>query len=273
MTTLRRIRGGSGLGDSLYLRPIVDHFLLHGDRVQVMSNYSDIFIGSKAEVEPFGRKNINVVAHYSWAKNNQATNQWQDICANARLPRVLPLRINWRVRNEALIEKLRAEAGDREIVLVHGGRIPMGRTDGFGKEILPAQEAFNFVLKKLKHCYTVRIGEQREQLYEVQTNRRLLGTSVSDLLDVAVSCKALVGQCSFIVPLAEVFDKPLLTIWANSGLHSSTAFVRLITPRKVLSKSSSWYVQDNWAPERIDAVLQDWIQFAGLRRRDALCAV
>lgn len=263
--TLRRIRGGSGLGDSIYLRPIVEHFIAAGDRVQVMTHYPDVFLGTKAEVEPFGRNNINVVAHYSWAKSNMLTTQWDDICRNA-LGRSLPLRFEWKPRNHRLVHALLEEAEGKPIIAVHGGRIPMGRTDGFGKEILPQRDAFLAVMKQLKHCYTVRIGQKNDEVYPIQTDRVLLGTSVSDLFDVAVTCKGIVAQCSFAVPLAEVFDKPLLAVWAAAGLASPVAFVKQITPQKVLSKQTSWYVCDDWSCEKIEEHVHQWSDFAGVAR-------
>jgi hypothetical protein len=248
---LKRIRGGSGLGDSIYLRPIVDHFIKAGERVQVCSNHPDVFIGSGAEVEPFGRTNINVLAHYVGGKPNPNTNQWQDICASAGVGEI-PLRFDWEVRNKTLIDTIVSDSGRQPIILVHGGRTPMGRSDGFGLELLPDRRAFDAVLSMLHGCYTARIGKG-EQLYPLPVTMDLTdGTSVSDLLDIASICDGIVAQCSFAIPLAEIFNKPLLTIWAAGGMSEYRhPYIRSITPSKVLSKPSSKYVIDDWAIERL----------------------
>lgn len=247
----KRIRGGSGLGDSLYLRPLVEHYEKSGLQVQVLSDYAEIFLGTAAEVQPFGRNGVNVLAHYSWAKAHSGTTQWDDICRSAGFAKSLELGFKWKVCNPKLIEKVRIAADGRPIALVHGGRIPMGRKDGFGIEILPQREAFCDVLQVMRDFFLIRIGRAEEQVYQLPVNLALTRTSVADLLDLASICDRVVAQCSFAVPLAEVFDKPLLAIWAEKGFRASSSFVRLITPQKVLSKKTSQFVVDDWPKEKI----------------------
>lgn len=250
---MKRLRGGSGLGDSVYLRPIVDHLIAQGERIAVMSFYPDVFIGSGATVLPFGKERIDVLAHYAGGRMDQASTQYADMLRSARLPIDLPLRFKWTVRNQGLIADLLREAAGDPIVLVHGGRAPFGRSDGYGKEMLPVREAFEAVLGVLADCFTVRIGKG-EQFYslpaELDWNNR---TSVSDLLDMVSICDAVVTQCGFPVPMAECFDKPLLGIWSTRGLASPDAIIASITPAKILSKPSSCFVRDDWGAQRIQA--------------------
>jgi len=247
----KRIRGGSGLGDSLYLRPLVDHFIAAGDTVTVCSDHPEVFLDSRATVEPFSRENINVLGHYVAGKPNPDTDQWQDICASAGTPG-LPLRFDWTVRNQALVDRVTAAAGRQPIILVHGGRTPMGRTDGFGLELLPDRRAFDAVLAMLHGCHTVRIGKGAN-LYALPVSSDLSDeTSVSDLLDLASICDGMIAQCSFAIPLAEVFDKPLLAIWAAGGMCAYRhPYIKSITPRKVLSKLTSHYVVDDWPVDKV----------------------
>jgi len=247
---VKRIRGGSGLGDSIYLRPIVDHFERAGERVQVCSAYPDVFLGTNAEVEPFARNNIDVLGHYVLGKGNPTTNQWQDVCASAGVS--VRLGFDWPVRNQALVDRLRAQADGRPIIAIHGGRTPMDRTDGFGAELLPEREAFDAVLEALAGCFLVQIG-RGERRYQLRAEVDLNGsTSVADLIDVARIADRLVAQCSFAIPLAEVFDKPLLVVWAASGMSEYRhPYIRQITPQKVLSKPTSRFVVDDWPIEKI----------------------
>lgn len=249
-----RIRGGSGLGDAIYLRPIVEHFIRAGERVTVCSEYAEIFTGTGAKVEAFDRFNIDVLAHYTVGKRDPSTNQWQDICASAKVD--VPLSFTWRVMNEDLLQKLQRDAGGRELIIVHGGRVPMGRSDGFGKELLPEKRAFDAALGALgDDCFLVRVGKGAD-LYELDVDVDLNGgTSVTDLLDIATISSGLVGQCSFAIPLAEVFDKPLLVVWAAHGMqYNMHPYIKQITPHKVLSKPTSRFVVDDWSVEQIQEV-------------------
>lgn len=244
MTT---IRGGRGLGDSIYVRPIVEHLLDSGQRrVIVCSDYPSIFAGLECSVEPHRRDGVDVLAHYTRGKSNPRTTQWEDICASAGI--FVPLKITWQRRHAALIEELRGMARGRPLVLVHGGRTHRWSQG----HLLPAKRAFDAVLGELKDCFTVRVGGT-DAVYPLETSVDLSGrTSVADLIDLGRECDGIVGQCSFAVPLAEVFDKPAMFVWASSGLAPQRhAYLRQITPRKILSKPTSVFVMDSWTDEQI----------------------
>lgn len=246
---MKRIRGGSGLGDSIYIRPIAEYFISIGEQVVVCSDYADIFKGSGAKVEGFRRDRVDVVAHYVNGKSDQTTNQWQDICKSAKVS--APMHFEWDLQNNTLVKDLQEKADGRPIILVHGGRVPMGRTDGFGMELLPNKKVFNDVLSEFDDCFLVLVGKG-EQSYKLNVDIDLNGkTSVSDIFDIAKISRAVVGQCSFAIPLAECLGKPLLAIWSSAAANSNHAYIKTITPKKILSKSSSKYIFDDWEPQRI----------------------
>ncbi len=256
---MKIIRGGSGLGDSLYVRPIAEHFVRAGHQVTVKSNFPEVFAGAGVQIEPFTRVGTNVLAHYSSRKKYAETTQWQDVAINAGIPG-LPLSINWEIKNRPLIRRIKEKADHRRIVMVNGGRPPMGRTDGYGNEMLPARAAFEAVLVSLKDCFTVEVGKGPE-VYPLVTDFDLSErTSPADLLDIASVASGLIGQCSFMIPLAEALDKPLLVVWAAAGLKSGTEFIRLCRPEKILSKPSSRWVMDDWSAEQILDVAHSFME-------------
>lgn len=265
-----RARGGSGLGDSLYLRAIVEALVARGEQVTAFSDWPDVFIGSGARVEPFCRNRMDVLAHYVGGKSRGHTNQWQDVCGCAGV--CAPLSIRWEIQNPALVARVQELAAGRPVVLVHGGREPMGRKDGFGRELLPRQPAFERALASLADCFLVRIGAAPD-LYPLTCHLNLNGgTSVADLIDLGASCDGVVAQCSFAIPLAEVFDRPFLGVWAAAGLRSSNTWVRLVTPKKVLSKPSSRAVIDDEAPADITEKALAWRASLQPAREALACA-
>lgn len=244
-----RIRGGSGLGDAVYIRPVAEHFERLGHKPTVHCDYPEVFAGSGINVEPFRRDRIDVLAHYVAGKSNPATTQWQDVCKSAGIQ--APLSFDWPIRNQKLVDGLRAQANGRKLVLVHGGRAPMARTDGFGKELLPDRKAFHAALEVMQNCMLVKIGKG-SVTYGVHADVDLTDkTSITDTLDLFRACDGVIAQCSFAIPMAEVFDRPLLVVWAGGGLVASHIYVRQITPAKILSKPSSTYVMDDWETWRI----------------------
>jgi hypothetical protein len=246
------IRAGSGLGDSFYLRSIAAEMLRGGEPVTVRSNYPDAFIGLEVKVEPFDRFGVTTLAHYTTRKLVKGSNQFQDMAISAGLGSDIPLSIDWTVRNHKLVEGLKEKADARPIVIVHGGRTPMERKDGFGAELLPSSSAFHAALAALDGCFLVQIGKA-EQVYPIKADISLNGgTSVSDLMDLGKIADGFVAQVSFCVPLAEMFDKPLLVVWAADGMSPARHYyISSITPQKVLSKDTSCWVVDDWPVEQI----------------------
>lgn len=245
-----RMRGGSGLGDSLLLRPFAAALAERGP-ITVCSSYADAFIGTGAKVEPFRRERIDAVIHYVGGKRNPDTTLWEDMCAQARMD--VRMTFEWTPRNPDLVSFVQRKAAGRPVILVHGGREPMGRRDRYGRELLPEERAFRIALETISDCFTVRIGRD-DEIYPVPASLDLWRkTSVSDLLDLAQACDGVVAQCSFAIPLAEGFDKPLLVVWSSRGLRSANEFIRTITPRKMLSKPTSIFAWDDWDDRAIAA--------------------
>lgn len=248
----KRLRGGSGLGDAVYVRPIAEHLAGRGCRVTVCTNYPDVFLGAPVDVDAFTRQRINVVAHYVCGKADTRTTQWEDVQRSAGVEGV-DLRFAWNIQNAALISGVAERAAGRPVVLVVGGRRPMGRSDGFGMELLPDAAAFERLVAHLSgSCYLVGLGRD-EPLYQLPVHEDLNGaTSVTDLLDLFRSCSGVLAQCSFAVPMSEVFDRPLLAVWSSRGLRAREAFIRQVTPQKVLAKATSAAVLDDAAPEALE---------------------
>lgn len=245
---IKRIRGGRGLGDAIYVRPIVDYVCKLGHAVTVLTDFPQVYIGTGVKTRQFERIKVDVCAHYVGYKSHAGTTQWQDVCKSSGVPIDLPLRFPWRVANPSMVSGLRAQAGGRPLVLVHGGRLPMGRTDGFGIELMPSAEAFGHVLAALRGCFLVQVGKA-SQVYPLKCEVDLNGsTTVRDIIDLGACCDAVVAQCSFAIPLAEAFNKPLLAVWGSKISGSREKFVRDTTPLKVLSGERDRFVMDDWDP-------------------------
>ncbi len=136
----------------------------------------------------------------------------------------------------------------------------MDRKDGFALDLVPNVFAFTHVLNFFRDWYLVRVGKA-ENLYSLPVDLDLTGeTSVSDLLDIASVAFGVIAQCSFMVPLAEVFNKPLLAIWAAKGLNSKTQYLRTITPKKVLTNAKSGYLIDDWSTQQMKEAVRAFRQ-------------
>lgn len=248
------IRGGSGIGDALYLQSVSRHFVENGETVEACCDWPDVFrpLAGKIAVSPFRRKPIDRLAHYSTRRAVAGTTQFEDCCIQAGIGEKVDLRLDWQVLNVGLVEMLRASG--KPVVVVQMPRAPFGRTDGYGTELLPDCRRIQDAVDRLSGRATiVQVGKGepwfRFKGIDIDLADR---TSVADLIDIGFAADAFLGYVSFIVPLAESFSKPALLVWSRAGLNSRHDIVRTIKPMKILHRPSSQWVMDDCSKEQLE---------------------
>lgn len=253
------IRSGRGLGDSLYLQSIARHLVESGERVEVCSNYPDVFrpLEGSVTVAEF-RRGADRVAHYITRKGVKGTDQFQDCCINAGLGQNIELRLDWDVLDrEMTAQVLRPSL---PVIVVQLPRYPMGRADGYGMELLPDCGVIQRVIDRLRPwAFIVQVG-QGEPLHRFSGIDLDLAnkTTVGEMIDVASVASGFLGYCSFMVPLAESLRKPALFVWSRRGLNSGNAFISRVTPDKIFHRPATRYVIDDCSDgdltEAVDAL-------------------
>lgn len=249
-----------GIGDALYVQAVARHLVKKGQRLKVCTAWPDVFrpLNGSIETAPFTRAGIDILAHYSARKPRPDTDQFEDVCQTAGIREPVEFKIDWQITDEALVERLRRRASGRRIILVQLPRVPMGRTDGFGKELLPdctvIQRAIDLIGNR---AMVVQIGSgkalHRFDGIEVDLANE---TTVCQLIDVASVADGFLGYVSFIVPLAESLGKPALLVWSRRGLNCGTPYVRQITPKKVLHCESSRHVVDDCTSRELSEAVE-----------------
>lgn len=243
------IRGGAGLGDALYLQSVARHLIEQGGQVEACTAWRDVFrpLGDRVMVSAFRRIPIDRCAHYSMRRGVAGTTQWQDCCIEAGIREPVDLRLDWRTIDPTWQGQLRSSG--KPVVLVQMPRPPFARSDGYGIEFLPRCETIQRLIDLLHgrvHLVQIGSGEPLHRFHNLDLNLANK-TSVCDLLDIALEAHAMIGQCSFIIPLAESLNKPALLIWSRSAESSRHEPVRQMTPRKILHRPSSWALFDDCA--------------------------
>ena len=225
-----RLRGGRGIGDGLYVHAIAR--ALKGPLI--LTDLPDLYPGY--QTAPFTRQDAEVVAHYANQRHSPYT-QWEDVQRKADI--FTELKIDWEVTNDfSWLDKY------KPLLFVNGGRYPMNRPDGYALSILPEEKGFNAKLRELKKDYTAIYIGKGPQLYDVDFDIDLSNkTSITDLIDLGKKCDMFFQQCSFSTILAEVFDKPSLTMFASKPAKDE--ILRTITPKKILCKPTDSWCFDN----------------------------
>ena len=207
------------------------------------------------KVIPFRRDNIDRIAHYSVRmQHGSNTDQFVDCCIQADIKEPVELRLDWKILNPSLINFIKKEAKGKPIVLVQIPREPMARKDNWARDLLPIEEAYNKAIAAVSdRALIVQVGNKDYPVYDLKNVDVDLSdrTSISDLLDLARTCDAMLGYVSYFVPLAESFDKKLLCVWARKGLVSRTEYLRKLTPHKIFHKRSCSAVMDDDSGDKI----------------------
>lgn len=241
------IRGGSGLGDAIYVQSVVRHLVEQGRQLEVCTAWPDVFrpVADKVRFSPFRRGNVTYVAHYADRRGVVGTTQFEDCCIKAGVPKDVDLRLDWTPLNGGLVQQLRGIR--KPIVVVQMPRAPFGRVDGQYTEFAPqwgrVQQAIDLIGRR---AFTIMVGSGVPDVKYSGIDLDLSNqTSVSDLIDVGYAAHGFLGQCSFIIPLAESFRKPVQLIWSRAGLKSRHEVIRQMTPAKILHRPISHAVIDD----------------------------
>lgn len=251
------LRGGSGLGDAIYVQSVVRHLVEGGQHVEVCTSWPDVFRPLKGAITPvpFRKKDVTCLAHYANRRGVPGTTQFQDCCINAGVSKLIDLRLDWTPLNRSLIEGVKGQG--RPVIVVQMPRAPFGRTDGFGAEFLPNCKRIQQAIDGIGSRALLVLVGAGEPLFKFKgidldlTNQ----TSVCDLLDIGQAADGFIGQCSFIIPLAESFSKPVMLVWSRKGLRSKHEIIRQMTPQKILHRPTSRAVIDDCSDaELIEAV-------------------
>lgn len=227
---IQSIRGGSGLGDSIYLQAVCRYLLSKGHALKIHTNYPDVFRNLRGEYEiaGFSKININILAHYSMRRKIKGFSQFEDCCIEAGLKEPVELKLDWQATSNTI---------KKPYAVVGLPRSPMARTDGMGAELLPCMKAYQRIIDKLKAqgylIVQVGAGEPLHKLQNIDVDLANQ-TSVSELIDVVSLSDFVICYPSFLVPLAESLDKRYVTLFSHRGLVSPKIFLRQITPDKVM---------------------------------------
>lgn len=269
---IKRIRAGSGLGDTIYLQSIVRYFLEQGEKLEVCADFSAVFLPllkkypNQISISPFTRSNIQIIAHYTQRRGKYGTDQYQDMYIQAGIKEHVDQRIDWEVQNTDLEYRINKEAKGKKKVFVMLPRSPMDRKDGFGKELIPDWSLIDKILDR-QDLFKIQVGVG-EPLYKYKNiDMDLTGkTNVRDVMDLGAICDLFIGPCSFAIPLSESFMKKSLLVWSPKVHAAKEAFIRSVTPENVLHRNkkqyggTSLFIYDNWDWSRIEKAVEEWVR-------------
>ena len=270
------MRAGSGLGDTLYLQGVARYFVEKGVTVEVCARpeYWDVFKFLNVKTSNFRRSPITHCAHYTPRKGSVGTNQWQDCCIGAGIRGKYEFKLDWKPTNKELCFQIKNLPGPR--IAVGLPRVPLGRSDGVGAELLPNCKRIQQVIDAYKDKVSFILVGEGKPLYTFSGIHLDLSnkTTVSDLIDAAWCVDGFLAYVSYIVPLAESLYKPAFFVWSRAGLNAPMEFFRQVTPEKILSRPTSRAVIDDCSDDELfkgaKLFMDDVIKYGGYQDNEAL---
>lgn len=247
------IKGQSGLGDSIYLYPIVKHFSPKFDKVHVMTNYPELF-GSIENVTCYRHLKLNHVteettqreipisvrASYAGGKHKPGTSQFEDYCLFSGITDKLNLSLPWTIKNKDLESVVKNVAKGRKISIVAAPYQPFGRDDKWGNELCINPESIQSIIDKHnKEFLFIAVGN-KYCLDKLSIEYDLIDkTTIPDLLDLVKMSDICISQIGNMLPMAECMGKKNLIIFADYTRKikepyrsKEESFLSAITPEK-----------------------------------------
>lgn len=262
-----KIKCASGLGDAIYMRPIVEYYYKRGYKVEVMTDYDVIYDDLNVLTTKHSKSDTHLELDMPWKKISYCirkykpeTTQFEDVCLQAGIPVTTPFNYRWKTRNKDLMGKVKKLAGGKPICLISAPFKPFGRVDNWGHEMTVDFSKMDELIALNKDKYYYITVNKEKPLYKLNNIDLDLchRTSVADLFDLVSIADVCMGQVGHILPLSEVFNKPALLFFSANGFKCGIKFIEAITPGKVIHKKKLIkYVIDDWPIDKINKVFQE----------------
>lgn len=245
-----RFVAAKGLGDALYLRAVVLHVL--GRSVTVFTDWPEVFSDLPVVVRPRAAASGPDLRHVAYSLSSPidvGSDKFVMSCRKAGITDPVALRLGWRVRNTALVKRVRRAAGARRILVYQ----PPRKTACEAEEVVsPRREAFARHVHEADG-FRIKVGHPSfvQDGQDMPCELDLVGkTSVTDALDIGAIADAFFGEPCYLLVVGEAMDKPVTCMFSRRAL-SAPGKLRNYTPERMFHSALSVAVYDE---EPCDAV-------------------
>lgn len=229
-----------GLGDAIYLRAIVLHLLKRGDDPTVFTRWPGVFadlpIKVKSVEDVTGQEDLRHAMYCLFCRVPavKALDQFALACLQAGILEPVQLRIDWPVKNRALLDDVRKRANGRRVLMFQ----PVKKANKEQEALRPKRDAFSRYVAE-RNEFRVKVGSP-SHIMEGDTSPcdlDLTGkTTVQDVFDLASAVDVVFCEPCFLLPLAESMDKPVVCMFSRRGFASKVERVYNVTPERLFHK-------------------------------------
>lgn len=205
-----KVIGPSGFGDAIYMRVIMEWLIDNRPgEYSILTKYPYIFSDLNINKEGFDkRKEVSYKFSYLGGKKGPFS-QWEDLIKSEGLP------------NFSLTSILKKREPKNKTIVIPPYE-PMGGVDSSLPMKPIEKDFFDFV-----SCFA--------NVFYIHGRYKF-----SWLIDQFNSADLVISQVGWAVPLAEMVDAPIITIFTRRALNSSNSFISTITPNKIKTKPTTF---------------------------------
>ena len=223
-----------GLGDALYLRAAVLHLLRHKESVKVYTKWPDVYSDLPVSIGEHGlgfeREGVRRFASSVYLSYPPpGVDEFTYCCRKAGIEETVEWRIDWKVRNQPLLDKIRRDANGRKIFIYQSLKVPRNSDQ---QELTPKRESYNGVIVAHKDHYRIRLGHPPFVVNDTSAPCELdmFGKGfILDTLDICTIGDLFFGQTSFVPQIAGALGKRSICMFSRRA-SISDRWIRRETP-------------------------------------------
>jgi hypothetical protein len=231
------LHGSLGLGDAVYMWPVVKYYSAIRDDVVVVTRYPELYATLKCQtVHPEEIQDC----HCSARTLREETNIYEDTLIMSGIESRPPLEINF----EWTTRKYKTS---KPVCVVRTPSFPV-KGDESARCMVPNPDIYQRIINAFRdRVYFVSIGWAVNMQEKLEAELDLTEIkALHEYFSALAGADLIMTQPGHCVPIAEAMGKPLLTIFSAPGLVSQEKRYRFTTPKKILTKPTShWIVDDD----------------------------
>lgn len=229
------LHGSLGLGDAIYMWPLVKHYTSIRNDVVVVTRYPELFC--TLDCQTVAPENV-LDCRCSARTKELDTNVFEDTFITAGLSIRPPLEIKrfWDVRKYKTI---------KPVCIIRTPSFPV-QGDATSRCMVPHFHVYQKIINAYRdRVYFVSIGWPLNIGFKLDVDLDLTGIKdLREYLGAIDGGDIVISQPGHCVPIAEALNKPLLAIFANAGLRSEEKRYKYTTPSKILTRQKSRWIAD-----------------------------
>jgi hypothetical protein len=229
------LRGAGGLGDALYMYPVLKYYLEQGKQVEILTKYPDVYTCLKKQgliVTDRYAKQPDRECRYAPRYPIQETTTYQDTLILSGIDEYLPFEFEFEKQKPFKFNT------DKKICVIRTLTLPM-KQRGDEACLIPNGSHFQAIINAYKYkLYFVLAGSKSAYRYKLTgIDLDLTDTlNIKELFQLISQSDICLSQSCFFIPSAEALNKKNFVVFAADGFKCPFKFYKHITPKKVINK-------------------------------------